>query len=351
MAGIGNGASPYRFREILMLHRWLGLFSILLLFPLSAAAKPKEAAIVCDYLTQYGEMRQAPSLNEVPRASRAQARCRPANQNQLLAKPDDIKLQGSQRVENIVSPLGDIKLRWPRKVESLFGRTPLRAMTDAARTVNRAIKNAAFPANIQNLNLTWNVVFMDESLPEGQIPTNLVTDCHPGWMTPPANIYIVAQRVAGGCGGQRSSTSVADATLAQVLVHEMGHAVEYYMLRQNSSFDRVRAEGFATWFEGYASQYSSILNSREIQRQQFDAARSSFRHNPGQFDFSGTFEDYSRASMYFTAVVAARGLSGLIELYQQMNSSGMDLLSAISATTHWDNRRLQKEIADLLAKN
>ena len=32
-------------------------------------------------------------------------------------------------------------------------------------------------------------------------------------------------RVAGGCGGGKMSTAVADSQLAEVLIHEMGHAI------------------------------------------------------------------------------------------------------------------------------
>ncbi len=317
------------------------------LLPATAFAKPKEKEI-CIYPTRSGEIRQASSLDEVPRESRPQARCAPASQNSRLAKPDDIKLNGNVRSEVINSSIGTIKLRWPRSVESLFGRTPLRATTDTARTVSRAVKNNAFPSHVQNLNLEWNVIFMDENLPEGQIPTSLVTNCHPGWMTPPANIYIVAQRVAGGCGTTRSTTSVADSTLAEVLLHEMGHAVEFYLLNRNNSHDRVRAEGFATWWERYASQYSAILNQREIERRQFEAARYSFKQNTGPARFQGSFEDYSRASMYFTAATAPRGIQGLMDIYRSMNERGTPFIPAILGEMNWDERRLQKEIEQAL---
>ena len=325
----------------------LTVFIALSLLPDAAFAKPKEKEI-CLYPTRSGEVRQASSLDDVPRESRAYARCGPANQNSNLAKPDEIKLNGNVRVEQINSSIGTIKLRWPRSVESLFGRTPLRATTDTAKTVSRAVKNNAFPTHVQNLNLEWNVIFLDENLPEGQIPTTLVTNCHPGWMTPPANIYIVAQRVAGGCGTQRSTTSVADSMLADVLLHEMGHAVEFYLLDKHNSNDRVRAEGFATWWERYASQYSSILNQREIEARQFEAARYSFKQNPGALRFQGSFEDYSRASMFFTVISGPRGLPGLMDVYKQMNERGTAFIPAILSEMNWDDRRLQKEIEQAL---
>jgi hypothetical protein len=127
-------------------------------------------------------------------------------------------------------------------------------MADAARTIARIISKPAFPAEVRRLKFDWQVIFMDGKLPETQIPEVLARSCHPGWMTPPANIYIVAQRVAGDCGGgQEQVPRVADSTLAAVLVHEIAHAIEYHLLGPAFGGDRMRAEGFATWFTDYAS--------------------------------------------------------------------------------------------------
>ena len=41
-----------------------------------------------------------------------------------MAQPEDVKLKGTVRKESISSSIGHIELRWPRKVELLFGRTP-----------------------------------------------------------------------------------------------------------------------------------------------------------------------------------------------------------------------------------
>lgn len=329
--------------------RHLGMLTLAAsaLFTGSALAAPK-AAEQCFYRTSSGEIRSAASRDDVPYQFRSTAQCRPAQQNERLAKPNEITLDGSQRSETITSPLGDIHLRWPRKVEGLFGRTPLRAMVDAANTVSRALKNNALPSELQNLRLSWDVVFMDESMPEGQIPTSLITNCHPGWMTPPANIYIVAQRVAGGCGGQRSTASVADATLAQVLVHEMGHAVEFYLLQKRAAGERMRDEGFATWFERYASQYSSMLNAREITRSQFAAAERSFAASPTVLNFQGTYEDYARASLYFSAMTAPRGLQGLVDVYKVIMEKNLDLVTAIKTALSWDDKRLERELHEVL---
>ena len=95
-------------------------------------------------------------------------------------------------------------------------------------------------------------------------------------MTPPANIYVVAQRVVAGCGGSKKvKTSVADSELAEVLLHEMGHSIEYQLLAQGIGRERARSEGFATWFEQYASEKSAIIKSGSVKKEHFDLAKAS----------------------------------------------------------------------------
>jgi hypothetical protein len=269
-----------------------------------------------------------------------------------LAAPEDIKLKGNIRREEISTPVGRVELRWPRSVELLFGRNPLHAMTDAARTVNQAIRTSSFPRELQNLNADWQVVFMDENLPETQIPYNLISNCHPGWMTPPANIYIVAQRVAAGCnGGKARRSSVADADLAKVLIHEMGHAVEFQLLQNEFGRNRMRAEGFATWFEGYAASYSSTVNRNQLKEDELTQAKYAIKKSPGEFAFSGDSLDYARASMYFSAIVDRRGLSGLMDVYKAMVRDHLDFFPAIQKELGWSRAELEKEVTKYTEKN
>jgi len=261
-----------------------------------------------------------------------------------LAAPEEIELGPSIRREYMSSSVGRIDLRWPRAAERLFGRTPERAMADAARSVSRALRRGSFPPPLNNLHLEWNVVFMDENMPPGQIPVYLLTNCHPGWMTPPSNIYIASSRAAAGCGPTAgSSTEVADSQLAQLLIHEMAHVIEHELLQEHFGGDRMRAEGFASWFEYYASQGSPIMDSKKIDEQQKRLAQESFRHFPGQFRFGGSPHDYARASMYFRAVVDRRGVSGLTEVYRIIKEDNIDFLSAVKKSFYWSDDRLHEE--------
>lgn len=312
-----------------------------LLIPAIANGSPKKE--MCVYRTGTGTIKQTNSREDVPAQYQDNANCFSPSNNRYLAPPQEVEIQGTARREDISSPLGRIKMRWPRKVEVLFGRTPMRAMEDAARTVARALSKSSFPSALQKLNLDWQVVFLDDEMPETQIPSYLIQNCHPGWMTPPANIYIVGQRVAGGCGGNRASKGVADSVLTGVLIHEMGHVVEHYLLRNSFDGDRMRAEGFATWFEEYASDYSSYVNRRDIVRNHKVQAKAAMRNSPNNFAFSGTSEDYSRAAMYFAAIADKRGISSLMEVYKTMTATGASFFPAIEKTLGWNRERLEQE--------
>ena len=304
----------------------------------------------CIYQAANGMIKVVNSRSDVPQRFRSKMRCRPARQERLAA-PDEVTLSGNIRSETINTPLGVAELRWPRSVEGVFGRTPLRATVDSAKTVSRMIRSAAFSSEMQNVNLPWKIVFMDEKLSSKEIPTQLISNCHPGWMTPPANIYIVAQRVAAGCGGQRSvSTSVADSQLAEVLVHEMAHAVEYHMLSKSPRHNRMRAEGFATWFEQSSAQYSSFINGREMMQRNARAAAYAIQNSPQTFAFSGTAYDYARASMYFSAVEDKFGVRGVTRVYERMVSDKINLFAAIEKEFSWSRERLEQEVLKLVRK-
>ena len=298
---------------------------------------------VCIYQSRDGGIKQVNSLTAVPEEFRSFARCFKSKENPYLAKPQEIQLSGNIRRELLNSPVGPINLRWPRKIEGLFGRTPLRAMTDASQTVSKALKRSSVPGVLQKLNLEWQVIFLDTDLPETQIPAYLISNCHPGWMTPPANIYIVGQRVAGGCGGSTASAGVADSKLTEVLVHEMGHAVEYALLEgMENPPERMRKEGFATWFESYAAEFSSLMNRREIDLKLKDAAKSSIRANP-TFNFQGSGEDYARAAIYFRVIEHKRGAQRVFELFETIGK-GRQLLPAIGESLNWNEQMLDKEV-------
>ena len=323
-----------------------GVLLEVLLFSASLLAEKDKR--ICLSQDEYGAVKQVNSLRSVPIKFRKKAKCIDPNLNYHLAKPEEVKLDGTVREEDMSSSLGRIKLRWPRKVETLFGRTPKRALADAARTVSRTLKKSGFSSKLRTLNLDWNVVFMDEELPEKQIPTYLVSNCHPAWMTPPANIYIVSQRVAAGCGGGKSTTRVADSDLAAVLLHEMGHVIEYHMTEEQAPRDRMRSEGFASWFEQYAADNSSVIPKGSVKKKYLYLAKIALREQPSVFHFGGSPFDYARASLYFHAVVEKKRVRGLMELYEHIKGSRIGLIDAVKLYTGWSQKKLDEELLKVI---
>lgn len=324
------------------------VFAFLMAF---GAVQAVQAEDFCLYTNEQGVKRQVRTIRQVPEPLRPFAQCFSSNPErmlgtQVLAKPGEIELDGSIRKERLNTQVGTIELRWPRSAESILGRTPKRAMLDAALMVSKTLQQEGFPSHLKRISLDWEVVFMDENVPLTQVPLQLVTNCHPAWMTPPSNIYVVAQRVVAGCGTgrQEGASQDADAKMAAVLAHEMGHALEAHILGPNAfTGERWRAEGFATLFERIAADYSSVIPSGSVRREHQQLAQASFLASPDTFHFSGTGEDYARASMYLEAVVLSKGLRGLMSVYEKLQSGGSGVMSAISEETSWSEGEIEKK--------
>lgn len=248
-----------------------------------------------------------------------------------MRHPKDLELSGLQRLASLASPIGRIELR-STESERLFGKTPERATIEAANAVAKALKQSSFPSNVKNLNLNWQIVFLSKELKQGQVPENfLLSNCHPGWMTPPANIYIASEQAAGACGSQSAMTAkVADAQLARVLTHELGHSVKY-ALAPYAARDRARSEGFATWFQ-FFGQFSNLLDSNLILSEQklFARQRASI---PNQ-SFQGGAGDYALASVLFHLLNENRSVADLSRVYDLMTSSHISFLQSFTKS-YW----------------
>lgn len=303
----------------------------------------------CTYTDENGKLIFAPDIEAIPVRFRKTADCNMAMQAQTLAAPEDISLGTNERRTSIQTPLGMMHARWNRTAGNYFSKTPNRAIQDAAQAVSRAVSHSAFPTKLKNAQEAWQIVFLDQKLPESQIPSDLIKNCHPGWMTPPKNIYIIAQRVAGICSSKDTLAAkpAADSQLAAVLIHEMGHAVEFQLMgpkTKSKGPDKMQSEGFATWFEGIAGKESRLLSSGRPGKSKEQLAQESLRKWPDRFDFNGSAQDYARASMYFKAIENKRGLQGVLQMYKVMEDKGLSFEAAILDSMRWNNATLQREI-------
>jgi len=325
---------------------WHGMLLIVLL-SFSLLLQGVHAEEWCIYENAQGVVRKVQSLRQIPQNLRGSARCSislSANE-EVLAKPQEIKISGSERKERMLTSLGPINLRWSRDIEKILGRSPFRAMADASRMVSKTLKQEGFPQEYRNVSVEWEVIFLDEELPEDQIPLHFISNCHPAWMTPPANIYVVAQRVVAGClGSGRIPQEDIEREMTTVLAHEMGHVLESTILSAKGfQRERWRAEGFATFFERLAARYSRFVSTDFIEQRHSALARKSFQAMPDNFIFRGRAEDYARASMYLQAIVNDRSIKGLMAVYRRIDSGKQGLREAIYKETGWSEKMLEEK--------
>jgi len=228
-----------------------------------------------------------------------------------LKAPSEIKLDGHERRESILTDLGPVTFRWSRSVDGLFSKTPQYAVREAASLVARLLRD-----NGERVQNDWDIVMLDEKLPPREVPIKLISNCHPGWMVPPGKIYLVAQRIISGCSGVREArTKIGDTLLTEVLVHEFAHGVEFHLLgnRQNPSVEE--AEGFATWFSEMAlkKREGTFAVSKKLLCQELEKSAVSF---------DSTAIGYTFASGVYHVVRRSKGARGVFEILNNMSKQG-----------------------------
>jgi hypothetical protein len=222
-------------------------------------------------------------------------------------------------------------VRWSRTIERCFVTSPSRAVGEAAAGVNRALKNGRFDPSLQHARRDWSLAFTDKATAVSQFPIALTTGGHPGFMIPPSQIYIITDFITPDCSGAK----VADAVLAQVLLHEMGHVVEYLLMGERADRpDRQRSEGFAAWFEQYSADYTSGIPHGQVAHYYSELARRALTR--GSHGFSGSAEDYAYAALQFQAIVERRGVVALMQVYAQIRDAGLSFDDAVQRALGWN---------------
>ncbi len=259
--------------------------------------------------------------------------------------PDSVPLGGLVRQDIFNSPLGPLNLRWTREVEKKFGRTPLRATMDAATAVSRVLRLSAIPTALQNPFIDLRIAFMDTLQENAKFPRFLFDNCHPGWMVPPSNVYIVGERIYSGCGGDRLGKEVAEELLSGVVVHELAHVIEYSFFGTVAIGDRARREGFARWFELLASRNSSLLSEKDIKDKIFTNAERSFkRYDTKSFVFDGSAESYDRMASYFAWLEYRYGLAEVFVVYEDIKKEPKSFLEALENRYKLSRESLNREV-------
>jgi hypothetical protein len=302
------------------------------------------AELPCAYLNDKGEVQYVAAPSKAPLHLRSRVVCADS-QPKDIAPPSEVKLEGATKQASFVTDLGPMEVRWPRSVEQCLGKSPSRAVADAASAVNRAIKSGRFMSEVRSARNDWSLVFTDKKSAFSQFPMALSLGGHPGFMIPPNQIYIISDFIAPDC----NAGAVTDSMLAQVLIHEMGHVVEYLLLGgQQMDGDRKRAEGFASWFEIYASDFSSAISRGHVREYYRKLAEQAVQSN--SVEFSGSAQDYGRAAFDFIAITDRRGISGLMEIYTAIRNERLSFKEAVYKRFRWDGAALDREARSYIAQ-
>jgi len=312
---------------------------LMALCPLSPLAASAEDS--CLYVDAHGSIIQTRSLLMVPAEYRARAVCKAIQEDQI-APPSEVDLGNEARTAQFATDLGPMRVRWPRSIERCFSSSPSRAVGDAAIGVNRAIKSGRFTTDLKHVHRDWDLVFTDKATALAQFPVALTLGGHPGFMIPPNRIYIITDFVAPNCDGAK----IGDEVLAQVLLHEMGHVLEYLLLGEHASnSDRQRAEGFASWFEQYSAEFTRGIPPGQVREYYARLAKQALEQGAGSFTGSG--QDYAYAALQYQAIVKRRGVSGLMQVYQVMRESHIPFHDAVQRAIGWNRKTLEREMREV----
>jgi len=296
------------------------------------------AAQRCVYQDERGDLVTITNPRQVSREIRERLVCDDKSINQIAA-PEDLNVGKDLRVVEFSTDIGPIKVRWSRSIERCFKADPARAVSEAARAANRALSTGRFTADLRYSKREWTLALIDKDRAFSQFPLALSAGKHPGFMIPPNRIYIITDYIAPNCDRQEG----ADDLLIQVLLHEMGHVVEHALLAERPvDADRARSEGFAVWFEQYASDFTSAIPHGQVRAYYAALARaggatSAFTPDP---------QGYAAAGLRFQTIVDRRGVSGLMRVYHFIREEGVSFESAVERALSWDSGTLKRQIEE-----
>lgn len=292
----------------------------------------------CVFVNEDGTLETVRNPNRVPRALKSRLVCKD-KELQEVASPEDLDVGKDARTAQFSTELGPMKVRWSRSIERCFATPPARAVGEAAAAVNRALKSGRFTSEARYSRREWTLGFIDKTAAISQFPLSLTAGRHPGFMIPPNRIYIVPDHISAGCGNQE----IADDMLIQVLLHEMGHVVEYILLGERQApADRERSEGFAVWFEQHSADYASSLPKGQVRA--YYAALARLVDSARQF--TPDPQGYANAGMRFQTIVDRKGVSGLMSVYTAIREQHLPFDAAVERALGWDRATFERQVKE-----
>ena len=78
----------------------------------------------CLYMDSASFIRQVPRLEDVPREYREKAKCGGSSEDAPIADPKEVELTGALRSSSFSTDLGRMDVRWQRKTEECFSKSP-----------------------------------------------------------------------------------------------------------------------------------------------------------------------------------------------------------------------------------
>ncbi len=304
---------------------------------------PSVAEESCVYVDEIGELVPVTNPQTVPRAARSRLVCKDKTIEEVVA-PEELEVGRDARTAEFSTELGPMKVRWSRSIERCFAKSPARSVGESAKAVNRALKSGRFTADVKYSRREWTLAFIDKTTAISQFPLALTVGRHPGFMIPPNRIYLVADHISSACEGGE----IADDVLTQVLLHEMGHVVEYILLgEQQAPLDRERSEGFAVWFEQYSAEFASSLPKGQARAYYSTLARSSGATTRFTSDPTG----YANAGVRFQTIVARKGIAGLMNVYAVIREQQVPFDVAVERALSWNKNTFQRQIQEFRERN
>lgn len=213
----------------------------------------------------------------------------------------------------------------------------------ALAQVRTTLERLSFPDSLQQEEYHWQI-FLEpaRSATRGMLSSE---HCHAAWMGPPSNIFLSVESFLSTCGSRSKQAVHIREELQEVLVHEIAHALEFRLMgRGFARRQRWHSEGFASWFE-------SVAKADSVHREILETQTSPlFEQLWDPVTFNGTRQDYARSHALIAAISERESIEQLLQVYQQMDQSGMSFAEAVRFVFGWDleewNRRARSWLAE-----